>query len=441
MPSAKPTVGIDDLQTLFPEIAAESCGWDPRTVKAGSNFLKMWRCHLGHHYETPVYRRTQAGTGCTYCAGKAVLAGFNDLKHNYPDIAAEAFGWDPSKVTFGSNKKKWWRCIKEHLFQATIKNRVLAQSGCPYCSGNRVLIGFNDLRTTHPEFSSQAVGWEPAFYSFGSGEKVQWICDKGHDHHFMAIISNRTLNGTGCSICSGKEVLTGFNDLASQFPEIAKEADGWDASRVAAHSGDPYPWRCNFGHPYTAKVSSRTSTHGTGCPYCSGRLAWKGFNDLHKLYPDIAAEADGWDPSQVTKGCRDKKPWRCKQCGHKWTAEVNSRTPPHSSGCSKCAPYGFDTSIDGWIYLMSRPGEQQIGITNNLKQRIDQHKKKGWTPVDEKGPFEGSDILAIEKSLKKWLKENVGVIDGTTENWTTTSMEVYSLTELKVKSGIETNLF
>jgi len=41
----------------------------------------------------------------------------------------------------------------------------------------------------------------------------------------------------------------------------------------------------------------------------------------------------------------------------------------------------------------------------------------------------------------KWLKKEIGLIKGTTENWATTSMEVQSLAELKARSGIETDLF
>ena len=51
-----------------------------------------------------------------------------------------------------------------------------------------------------------------------------------------------------------------------------------------------------------------------------------GKNDLATLHPEVAAEADGWDPSKVMPGCNTKMPWKCKEHGHTWEALPNSRT-------------------------------------------------------------------------------------------------------------------
>ena len=57
---------------------------------------------------------------------------------------------------------------------------------------------------------------------------------------------------SGCSFCGGKRVLAGFNDLNSKFPEIAKEADGWDPKTVAASSNKKFAWHCKNGHSFIA---------------------------------------------------------------------------------------------------------------------------------------------------------------------------------------------
>ena len=90
---------------------------------------------------------------------------------------------------------------------------------------------------------------------------------------------------------------------------------------------------------------------------------------------------------------------------------------------------------------MQRPGEQQLGISNVLSVRLRTHEKNGWTLLEHTEPAPGQKVLDTETLLKKWLKKEIGVIEGTTENWSTTSMEVQSLAELKAKSGIETDLF
>ena len=48
---------------------------------------------------------------------------------------------------------------------------------CPICSGHRVLIGFNDLWTTHPEIAALLKNKDDGYkYSAGSNIKLWWIC-------------------------------------------------------------------------------------------------------------------------------------------------------------------------------------------------------------------------------------------------------------------------
>ena len=91
---------------------------------------------------------------------------------------------------------------------------------------------------------------------------------------------------------------------------------------------------------------------------------------------------------------------------------------------------------------MKRPGEQQLGITNDFSTRIKRHESNGWSLIEHTTvPSKGQKVLDTENTFKKWLKKEIGIIEGTTENWSTTKMEVQSLAELKARSGIETDLF
>ena len=47
-------------------------------------------------------------------------------------------------------------------------------------------------------------------------------------------------------------------------------------------------------------------------------------NDIESLYPEIAKEAIGWDPSKFLYGSHTKMQWECKR-GHKWSAEIRNR--------------------------------------------------------------------------------------------------------------------
>ena len=57
----------------------------------------------------------------------------------------------PTEVSIGSHKKVIWRCEKGHEWEAAVKSRTINRTGCPYCSHNKVLAGFNDLATLLPD--------------------------------------------------------------------------------------------------------------------------------------------------------------------------------------------------------------------------------------------------------------------------------------------------
>lgn len=73
--------GYNDLQTLYPAIAAQ---WHPemngtltpQQVTAGSNRRVWWICPEGHVWRTAVYNRAGRNkrTGCPVCAGNYKVA-------------------------------------------------------------------------------------------------------------------------------------------------------------------------------------------------------------------------------------------------------------------------------------------------------------------------------------------------------------------------------
>ena len=87
-----------------------------------------------------------------------VIAGINDLATLEPLLAKQ---WSkknkikPTEVSIGSHKKVIWRCEKGHEWEAAVKSRTINKTGCPYCSHNKVLAGFNDLATLLPDIAAE----------------------------------------------------------------------------------------------------------------------------------------------------------------------------------------------------------------------------------------------------------------------------------------------
>lgn len=64
------------------------------------------------------------------------------------------------------------------------------------------------------------------------------------------------------------------------------------------------------------------------CPYCSGIITLKGFNDFKTLYPDLAAEWSDKNgdlkPDQINEKSTKNVWWTCKKCGNVWKGVVKS---------------------------------------------------------------------------------------------------------------------
>ena len=104
----------------------------------------------------------------------------NSLAEVHPELVSE---WSeknlpltPDDITFGSNKKVWWKGACGHEWKTSVKARSNGEK-YPICSGARVIAGINDLATLEPLLEKQ---WseknkiKPTEVSIGSHKKVIW---------------------------------------------------------------------------------------------------------------------------------------------------------------------------------------------------------------------------------------------------------------------------
>ena len=188
-----------------------------------------------------------------------------------PEWSEKNLPLKPDEITFGSNKKVWWRGACGHEWQTSVKARSNGEK-CPICSGARVIAGINDLATLEPLLVKQ---WskknkiKPTEVSIGSHKKVIWRCEKGHE--WEAAVKSRTINKTGCPYCSHNKVLAGFNDLATLLPDIAAEWSDRNCptlpTQVTVFANRKAWWKCkDCGREWNTLISTRSG--GSKCPYC-----------------------------------------------------------------------------------------------------------------------------------------------------------------------------
>ena len=354
--------GFNDLQTCFPQIAAE---WDyeknfplkPRDVVYGTRKRFYWLCEHGVSWEQEVSARTRSPNPRCPCNGAPILIkGVNDLATKRPDIAAE---WDyvanapitPSSIFPKSNKKFSWICSHEHHWDATVANRT-AGYGCPYCQNQKPIVGENDLATLCSKLVKE---WDyhanapltPEQCMLCSNKNVGWICKKGH--HYTASIAKRTQRGDGCPYCSGRYPIPGETDLATTHPQLLKEWD-YEANylltpqHVKAESNVKAHWICKVGHKWHASIANRTkATDPRGCPKCAHTIVSPGKTDLATVYPELLREWD-WElnkikPSEVfARSGKVQVHWICEKNKHRWICTPDERfsTGKRIKPCPQC---------------------------------------------------------------------------------------------------------
>ncbi len=156
------------------------------------------KCSLGHEWETTAHN-FPSYPWCPYCSGRKAFPGFNDLFTTNPDLIplwSKKNTIDPKKIKNGCNSKAIWNCPKcGSEYEMSVISKASGQ-GCPYCSGHRVLKGYNDLGTLSPELLKD---WDyeknapltPESVTNGSNKKVWWKCHVCH-HEWKTTVNNRT---------------------------------------------------------------------------------------------------------------------------------------------------------------------------------------------------------------------------------------------------------
>ena len=338
----------NSLAAVHPELIVEwsdrNLPLTPDSVTFGSNKKVWWKGACGHEWETSVKARSN-GEKCPICSGARVVTGINDLSTLKPELASE---WSeknnikPTEVSIGSHKKVIWKCKLGHEWTATVKSRTINGTGCPYCSHNKVLAGFNDLATVLPEVAAE---WsdrnekKSTEVTAFANSKAWWKCETC-GYEWNTLISTRSY-GSKCPCCSGYVLVKGRNDLKTTYPNIVEE---WaeqnfplQPDEVNAKSRKNVWWHCKkCGNEWKSVINSRVK--GTVCPVCAERAVLSGYNDLattdRKLLAEWDYELNKLKPTEVSRSSAKRAWWKCRY-GHSWSMKINERTVLEK-GCREC---------------------------------------------------------------------------------------------------------
>lgn len=417
---------------------------DPRLaeevmLKAGFKTLEpyvgagnSWKCKCltcGQE-SAPTLQSVKRGTRCRYCANSK-----NGLNRRTPEKQAVEIMLDAGLKPLEPYKNSTtpWKCL--HLkcgkvVNPTFGNIRQGHTGCKPCAylenGLRSRINEKDAVATMLEAGVQPL--EP-YKTIETKWKCK--CTKCGETVYPRLGSVKQGQGA-CDFCA--------NSVRAKKRLVPEENAVAIMLKARLQPLEPYvqsnkPWKCmcleckKIVEPTLGNVKNSNS----GCPYCA----------KNKVDPEDVIKfmiKSGLKPLEPYKTTHAKWKCKCMKCGKTVYPNYGSILQGQG-GCIYCSKYGFDPSLDGYLYFLEHPNWKmlQIGITNYPKDRIRSHKRLAWEVLEIRGPMDGHLVHQWETAILRMLKANgadlsnssiAGKFDGYSEAWSKATFEVKSIKEL-----------
>ena len=344
--------GFNDLLTIEPQLAKRYCLSNELPVNkilATSTSIYRWNCeHCGGEYPATI-KQIKEGY-CPFCNNERVLSGFNDLATKYPELVEKYTANNPkpaSEILYTNQAYYEWQCTDcGGIYNASLQD--VKDGYCPYCENKRVLTGKNDLVTMYPNIAKlySVNNEKPASeILYTNQSSYNWTCDKCNGS-FNATIQE--VNEGHCPYCENERVLTGKNDFKTMYPHLVKMYSNDNIlapDKTLYTSSFYYKWHCDdCGGDFTSSIDKLDKD---GCPYCNGRKALKGYNDLTVTHPHLIKEwglenylIDIGGPENYKFDSTKNVYWLCPKCGTHYRMKIDDRVindKRHHESCWKCA--------------------------------------------------------------------------------------------------------
>lgn len=432
--------GVNDLKSQSPA-AALLWAEDRNNLKATEVYFASqknhwWRCSNGHSYSSTPFevRRSlrKDREGCPYCHNRKTWKGWNDLATVAPSLVDEYLRGGnpvpPDEICAFTRKVVLWQCENGHKARSRSVGAIVSRrSRCSVCVGIMTESGTNDALSANPGLHEV---WSAAENgpvdvleqtARSSNKFYRWKCPQ-YPHTFAASVSN-AVRGVSCAVCGNRELLMGFNDLAShrhahefdlEKTKMFSEEFGWQTrelkpEQIRISDKRRVWWRCskNDGHSWDTSLSARLG-NDSGCPFCVGNRVSPGENDLATRFAELVPEWSSRNsqmPEHVAFGSQHKVWWVClANKGHPdYQAAPKNRTGPNSTGCPDCNTGGFETSKPAYLYLIEHNefDALKIGISNidSRPDRLQVWESRGWTLIARWEDSYGKTIKDTEQSV------------------------------------------
>lgn len=355
---------------------------DPAVYKPKSKEKYHWKCSAGYEWIERLDHRKQKENVCKVCEKVKVLDPTLISEWNYESPLNN--GLNPLSLICSAKQRLGWRCSMGHEWEARLDHRQGIKSGCPYCSGHKIIKDETSLGARFPQLLEE---WDygknnisPFEVAAKTTDSYYWRCKLNHE--WSGSVANRTRRGNGCPDCNKSRTSDAYN-LTTQYPDIIEI---WDYEQNIKKPQDYLPFsnkevilKCQFGHRWKDKISAVVS--GNRCKVCYPRIEYKEVNEKYNLAyfsPELAAEYNEMKndlPSDKVSPYSGKKVWwTCSKCSNEWKATVDNRQ--RGKNCPKCSNWAGTSFSEQTIYYYMRQAY------NNVENRYKFEIKNGTIEID-----------------------------------------------------------
>jgi len=161
--------GFNSLRARYPNIAAQwspNNATSSDEILPGARMTARWVCGDCHgEYEARVAEKVLGEAACPYCSNRRVLPGFNSLRARFPNIALM---WSPQnkkeadRVLPGADMLVKWICpVCTGEYEEWIETVILGENCCPYCKFKAALWSPNNTTSSDEILpnAQTAVNW------------------------------------------------------------------------------------------------------------------------------------------------------------------------------------------------------------------------------------------------------------------------------------------
>ena len=334
----------------------------------------------------PRYGHIKAGRkGCPVCAGVVPITqekAFAFFRSNGLEPKERFKGphkpWKSIHTVCGREVSPRWASVQQ------------GQSGCAYCSGNKVDI--KDLNKLLKENNLKLL------IKFKDTKKplksIHLQCGRKVSPTYSAL-----RNGQGpCEFC-------GKNMVGEQEALELLKKNGFKP--LSKFPGGSKPWSClhkKCGNEVKI-ITTYLRRGGKGCNVCAG-LAPITSNEAKKLFI-----SKGFTPIVKFKG--SKIPWKSR---HNVCGKIVSPTwgaLKIGGGCKYCQIGGLNLLAPAYLYLITHKllNSHKVGIGgfDSSINRLDRHIKQGWQTYRQLDFDTAEEAYEIEQGVLNWLRNDLGL--------------------------------